>query len=78
MASRNTTQGATNYSHLFEVSKYTPLIVSSLTEANVYYLFRRQGVEIRFEVDGKKLYCATHTLSPSEIFFINKTIIGDK
>lgn len=54
-----------------------PVIVSSLSQANTYFMFRRTGVEIMFYVDNGKAFSPTHTLSIHEVNYINENIIGN-
>lgn len=55
----------------------TPLIMASVTEANTYHIYRATGLEIKFTIEDKKLYCETHTLFQYEREYIIKNIIGN-
>jgi len=62
----------------FDVHKYIPLILPSLTIAKTYFLFRANGEEVKFIIDNRgQLLALNYTLNSNEIARIKLYLINE-
>lgn len=58
----------------YNITKHTPSIVPSLNLAHVYFLFRANGDEVRFEIREGRIESERYRLNASEIYYIKQNI----